>query len=154
MSFVSFQHSFLTCSDRFSWLSIPSTFPFMPPIWSVWVASVSVVARATCLVSWSNMRVFFAASIVFPWVYQWFHNTKHTFSACWINISPPSTPSVFTPSNRSFRSIDWNWNLRSDCNTLIRSEKAVFFYPLTTQRYSHIEIVELRLSWQFLNLNR
>ena len=59
-----------TCSDRFSWLSISCTFPFIPPIWSVWFAKVSVVSNATCFVSWSNRSVFLAASIVFPWVYS------------------------------------------------------------------------------------
>lgn len=59
-----------TCSDRFSWLSIPSTSPFIPLIWSVWCESVSVVASATCFVSCSNCSVFLAASIVFPCVYS------------------------------------------------------------------------------------
>ena len=67
--------------------------------------------------------------------YHPFH--KDTCSACWISMSPPSTPSSsihqttqseqLRPPKRSFRSIDWNWNFRSDCKTLMRSEKAVFF---------------------------
>ena len=59
-----------TCSDRFNWLSIPSTSPFIPLIWSVWWERVSVVANATCFVSCKSCNVFLAASMVFPCVYR------------------------------------------------------------------------------------
>ena len=135
-------------SDFFNWLSISSTFPFIPPSWSVCCDSVSVVASATCFVSWRSIIVFFAASIVFPWVSPSMTIQIHTCSACWINISPPSTPSSSkdyyshlhqTRSSQQILSFHW-----LKLKLQIRLQNFNPFWKRSLLLYHHFSIVYLK----------